>query len=358
MGATPPTGDSGITRRSVLRGASALALCGRPAGAGAAPTLPPEAWGAFKVRFLEPSGRVVDIEQDGISHSEGQGYGLLLAQAAGDRAAFDRIEAWTRAHLDIREDRLMAWRWTPARGGDTDQWHNATDGDLFRAWALLRAGRDSGWAPEDALAQAQAIAQDIAGACLAPDPRAPDQPLLRPGAEAVATADRVLVNPSYYMSRALRELGDHAALPALVRAADHGETVLAELAAAGPLPDWIEVTPAGFVPPQDHALRASYDALRVPLYLVWSGRGGHPAVARARRTLGAADRGGAVAVEAAPDGTVLQASDLPGYRAVLRLASCAPVAAPGPGVADQPYYPAVLQLFAAVAAREGGCDGA
>jgi endoglucanase len=33
-------------------------------------------------------GRVIDWQQNAISHSEGQGWGLLLAQAAGDRKAF------------------------------------------------------------------------------------------------------------------------------------------------------------------------------------------------------------------------------------------------------------------------------
>ncbi len=135
-------------------------------------------------------GRVIDWQQDGVSHSEGQGWGLLLAQAAGARDAFERIEAWTAANLAVRQDRLMAWRRRPGDGGI--DWRNATDGDLFRAWALLRAGRDSGWPGH--LETALAIARDLSALCLATDPRASGELLLIPGAEARRDPGRVLVN--------------------------------------------------------------------------------------------------------------------------------------------------------------------
>ena len=42
----------------------------------------PEAWRAYKAHFVTEAGRVVDTANKGISHSEGQGYGMLLAVAA------------------------------------------------------------------------------------------------------------------------------------------------------------------------------------------------------------------------------------------------------------------------------------
>ena len=69
----------------------------------------PEAWRAYKTRFVTESGRIVDTANSGISHSEGQGYGMLLAVAANDRVAFDTIWGWTRANLmgaRRRADRL------------------------------------------------------------------------------------------------------------------------------------------------------------------------------------------------------------------------------------------------------------
>ncbi|SFE93635.1 glycosyl hydrolase family 8 [Roseivivax sediminis] len=308
------------------------------------------AWRRWKTRFLEPEGRVVDPEQAGISHSEGQGYALLLAQGAGDRDAFERIEAWTRAHLLIREDALMAWRWTPGGGVMGEDWHNATDGDLFRAWALLRARRDSGWPVEQDIHSA--ITADISGSCLWPDPRAGAELLLRPSAEALATEERVLLNPSYIMPRALRELGTDTGDTRLVRAADHGETCLAELAATGLLPDWIDVTARGYESPTGHDLRSAYDALRIPLYLVWSGRDAHAAVRLAASQLAPDEPSGAVTVARGEAGEPTATSDLPGYRAVARLAACSPVEPPGAPSLDGPYYPAALHMLAALAARE------
>ena len=99
-------------------------------------------WQQWQRRYVS-FGRVIDAQQGGISHSEGQGHGLLLAQAHSDRQAFDEIDAWTRQHLAIRDERLMAWKWQLGPGNNIAEWHNATDGDLFRAWALLRGGLSS-----------------------------------------------------------------------------------------------------------------------------------------------------------------------------------------------------------------------
>lgn len=295
-------------------------------------------------------GQVIDWQQNAISHSEGQGWGLLLAQAAGDREAFEQIEAWTAANLLLRQDRLMAWSRRPSDG--LIDWHNATDGDLFRAWALLRAGRDSGWPGH--MDTALAIAGDIAALCLAPDPRAPAELLLLPGAEARRDSDQVLVNPSYIMPRALRELGVAAGEPRLVRAADHGETLLAELAAAGQLWNWVDVTASGFAEPVEHRAGWGYDALRVPLYLTWSGRRAHPALAAGLRLLEEGAPPGRVVVERTAAGHPEAYSDQPGFLAVASAARCQPL--PDWPADRRSYYPDTLMMLAQTALREGGCN--
>lgn len=294
-------------------------------------------------------GRVVDPEQGAISHSEGQGYGLLLAQAAGDEDVFRRIERWTQANLLVRQDALMAWRWHPGAGVVGNDWHNATDGDLFRAWALLRADRDSGWWVDRAARMA--IIRDLSASCLWPDPRAPSELLLRPSAEAQAGPNRVLLNPSYIMPRALRELGADAGDARLVRAADHGLTCLAELADAGLLPDWIDVTENGHATSVEHELRSAYDALRIPLYLSWSGHGAHPAVALARGRLTDPARPDSIVVARDASRGIVATSDLPGYRALRDLIQCRTL--PRIGAPEEPYYPASLLLLAHLARREG-----
>ncbi|MCA0995525.1 glycosyl hydrolase family 8 [Alloyangia pacifica] len=339
-----------MDRRNFLAGLTALTCSAAPAAT--AESSSEQCWRLWRARFMQPDGRVIDDLQGGTSHSEGQGYGLLLAQAHGDERSFRNMEEWTAHNLAIRDDRLMAWQWIPRRRDNIEDWHNATDGDLFRAWALLRAARDSGW--HEYYDTAMAIARDIARLCLAPDPRAPQELILRPGAEARMAPNRVLFNPSYIMPRALRELGEAAGEPKLIRAADHGERLLAELAREPVLPDWIDVTEAGFDAPQEHELRSSYDAIRIPLYLTWSGRTAHPAVASALAGFDAAGPGGKVAVALGPAGKVRAVSDSAGYRAIAALARCAPLPPATRQDSAQSYYPATLQLLANVAVRERG----
>nr|WP_088626176.1 glycosyl hydrolase family 8 [Oceanicola sp. 22II-s10i] len=308
------------------------------------------AWIQWRDKFVAQDGRVVDNGQNGISHSEGQAYGLLLAQAFGDRPTFERIEAWTRRTLANRQDALMSWAWDPSQAQHILDWHNATDGDLFRAWALLRASRVTGWSID--LSVTEAICRDVVTLCLAPDPRTPDALLLLPGAEARHDEAGVLVNPSYYHPRALRELGTAFGMPELSQAAAHGERLLHELASIGPVPDWIEVTTEGFAPPRDHLLRSSYDALRVPLYLAWSGLGDHAAVVEMRAAMRRATLPGHVAVAFDKDGTPLSESNEPGFRAIVTLASGGIPDIEGQDIANQPYYSATLHLLCAIARNE------
>ena len=43
--------------------------------------LPPGDWSLYKKNFVSPQGRVIDDGNGGVTHSEGQGYGLLMAGA-------------------------------------------------------------------------------------------------------------------------------------------------------------------------------------------------------------------------------------------------------------------------------------
>ncbi|WP_418593188.1 glycosyl hydrolase family 8 [Ponticoccus sp. (in: a-proteobacteria)] len=302
-----------------------------------------DAWSQWKAAYLADDGRVVDNGNRGISHSEGQAYGLVLAQALGDRAAFDRIERWTRANLAVRSDGLLAWRW-PVRG--PDDLRVASDGDLLRAWALLRATRDSGWRDHaEKLAQ---ICRALVAECLVPDPRAPDELLLRPALHMTATRDSVIVNPSYYMIRALIELGEATGADELLRTAAHGERLLQDPDA---LRDWINVTPQGIEPAPDLSTAFGWDALRIPLYLFWSGRADHAALEFAGTRFAAATLDRHVATVTDPSGRMLEQSDAAGFRAVADLAAGRPPTAPRPG---QGYYADTLALLAQVAWREGG----
>ncbi|PJE29888.1 endoglucanase [Pseudooceanicola antarcticus] len=336
-----------MRRRTFLSAiAAAPAL---PRGASAR-TVAEAAWTSWRARFLSPEGRVIDDGNGGVSHSEGQGYGLLLAQAFGDREGFLRIEGWTRSALSRPGDALLSWRWDPAADPPVSDPATATDGDLLRAWAHLRAALQSGWSSDPRIAPA--ITRDLTALCLARDPRAPAEPLLLPAAGAPADPARLTLNPSYFLGRAMRQLGGAFEAPALIRAADHGEALLAELAAGGPLPDWLDLTAQGPVPPRAHEDRSSYDALRIPLYLVWSGRAAHPAVATMAESLREGALPGHVVVARTADGRPEAQSDAPGFRAIATLAEGGRPELSVDQIRSQPYYPAVLQLLAWVAYRE------
>lgn len=54
------------------------------------------AWESYKSRFMMPDGRIIDTGNGNVSHTEGQGFAMLLAVANNDRsppAAADRPRA-------------------------------------------------------------------------------------------------------------------------------------------------------------------------------------------------------------------------------------------------------------------------
>jgi endoglucanase len=350
---------------------SALGLAAGPARAtGSGQDLAQTAgavWQAWKTGYLLPDGRVVDRLQQNASHSEGQGYGMLLATEFGDAEAFARMFAWTETNLALRPDALLSWRWLPDATVPVPDTNNASDGDLFYAWALVRAARR--FNTPRYLDRATDIALALARSCVVPSPAGGGQVLFVPAVFGFTQARRVVVNPSYPMPRALREVAVATGAADLALAAQHAEAMLARLAQDGLVPDWVEVTPAGLGPAEGFSPNAGYEALRVPLFLVWSGLTDHPAVANMARIY---DRtvqpGGSVPTVIEPaSGVVLEASADPGYRALAGLIACAGRlgrAAPGQGGfgqagaampafdATQPYYPATLQLFAMLAANE------
>lgn len=224
-------------------------------------------WALYKQTFIAPEGRVIDTGNAGISHSEGQGIGLLLAAHNHDRATFDKIWQWTRDNLQVRDDKLAAWKWVPseAGGGVTDR-NNATDGDLCIAWALYRAGRK--WHDAAYLRAGAEISRDIRARLLV---QTMHGTLLVPGEQGFVKADSVTINLSYWVFPALRELGQLDPAPEWGRLIESG-LILLRSARFGRWqlpPDWLrladkaEIAP-GFPP------RFSYDAVRIPLYLIWA----------------------------------------------------------------------------------------
>lgn len=315
------------------------------------------AWTAWKAAYLAPEGRVVDAFQNGASHSEGQGFGMTLATFFDDEQAFDLMREWTEWRLAARPDGLLAWRWRVDAGTPALDMNNASDGDLLCAWALMRAA--ALFEKRSYAARARELAQALARHCVVDHPDGASR-LLLPAVEGFRREASVVINPSYIVPRAMRDLAAFAEAPELALCADDGVAMLAALAVEGLIPDWIEATRAGFAPAAGFSADNGYEAMRVGLYLAWSGHETHPAIVRQLEGWRAADlrerAPGAPTVMETRSLRVLERSAHPGYAALPGLLECLADTAIGaaipPFTTAQPYYPATLHLLALVAQAE------
>lgn len=242
----------------------------------------PSPWQQFRDRFVTADGRVVDTGNRGVSHSEGQGWGMLFAFANQDRATFRLLHQWTHSTLKRPHDALFSWRYRPGQAQPVDDPNNATDGELYIAWALARAGE--AWRDPALTAAAAMIARDVLRLLTR---REAGRLLLLPGITGFEDARRVVINPSYLVFPAFAVLDRvapdsrwrqlHADGLALVNAARFGRWGLP--------PDWLAIakpdhrmSPAEGWPP-----RFSFDAVRVPLLMAWAGHAADPAAQAALR---------------------------------------------------------------------------
>lgn len=230
-------------------------------------------WQLYRSLFMTPEGRIVDRENGEISHSESQGYGMLMAEAAGDRDSFSRIWNWTERELQIRDDSLVAWKWDPAANPPVADTNNATDGDLLIAWALLRAHER--WDVADYRREAKSIVDDILSQTTE---KTRFGMVLLPGATGFSKAERSdgpVVNLSYWIFPAIEELA--ATFPELKAAklTASGKAILKAITGTGKsLPsDWTSLAAKTPKPAEGFPPEFGYNAVRIPLYLVWGGTG-------------------------------------------------------------------------------------
>lgn len=319
-------------------------------------TIAPEDWAAYRDRFVMPDGRVVDDANGGISHSESQGYGLLLAYSAGDRGSFERIFDFTRNQLLIRDDGLAAWKWDPNANPHIVDVNNASDGDILIAYALGLAGK--AWDEPRYTEAATNIATAIGTNLLI---EANSRVVLKPGVVGFTPPDRpdgtVVVNPSYWVFEAfpvLKELAPQFDWDGL--AASGAEIVAAARFGSAGLPaDWVSITAKGLEPAEGFPAVFGYNAIRIPLYLIRAGLGGaflDPFVAREAR-------GDPAVVELTTGASGDRLTD-PGYRLIDALVACSrgePVPEELLKFAPTAYYPSTLHLLGLsyLASRKGQC---
>jgi endo-1,4-beta-D-glucanase Y len=312
-------------------------------------------WEAWKATYMASNGRVIDRLQQEASHSEGQGYGMLLATEFGDEPAFRLMFDWAELNLAMRGDGLMAWRWLPNVADPVPDRNNASDGDLFIAWALVRAAER--FNSRQFLDRAIITTLSLSEQCIVANPNDPNRLLFLPAVHGFSRDGVVSINPSYYMPLAMREVASATGVSSLAICADHGEALLVDVAASGLVPDWIDISASGWVPSVRMSANTGYEALRVPLFLIWSGAQRHPAVQQAATIYNRTVQPGVpVPTVLEPvSGVVLESSSDAGYRALAGLVTCSGRGSIGaeipPFNTRQPYYPATLQLFTMIAAN-------
>jgi endoglucanase len=314
-------------------------------------------WLDYKARFLEPSGRIVDTGNGRVSHTEGQGWALLFAAAFDDRPAFDRVLAWTRQTLRRRTDLLFSWRYRPGAHPAVDDPNNATDGDLYIAWALLRAGER--WGDRTLHVAGTALARDILGLLRR---EVAGRAVLLPGVQGFETGAELTLNPSYLVFPAYAALARATADPRWGRLAADGLDLLrkARFGRWGLPPDWLTVRRAdgALALPARWPPRFSFDAVRVPLLLAWGGYGREPAVAAAAGFWGDPARADLPAWTDLVSNALAPFSASEGVRGIASLAAAVTVPGPARPVAlrevraASDYYSASLLLLARLAAEE------
>ena len=323
-----------------------------PAVAGSVTT---QEWEAYRSSFVDGSGRVIDNANGGISHSEGQGYGLLLAFAAGDRQTFERIWAFTLTEFLIRDDGLAVWKWDPASKPHVPDPNNASDGDILIAYALAKAG--AGWRQPRYTAAAQKLAKAIGRNLLG---QRDGTSYLLPGATGFGERDRAdgpVINLSYWVFEAFPVLASLAPQYDWSGVARNGIVMLQQASAGrARLPtDWTSIRDRlQFRPADGFPTEFGYNAVRIPLYLLRAGVVDTPWL----RTLNQrwALNGEGPAVVDVVTGKTRERLSEQGYAALSAALSCAldgtPVHAQLRSFEPGHYYPSTLYLLSMSLLRE------
>ncbi len=234
-----------------------------------------QSWQAYRQRFIQADGRVIDREANDRSTSEGQAYAMLRAVWIDDRDTFDRVLQWAetnlRRNLDSSADQLWCWKWGRQ---DNGSWgpidrNFASDGDIDAITALIWAAKR--WNHPPYLVLAQQKLQDLwnlatlpgaTGRYLLPGPRSAFQP----------QSAQVYLNPSYFAPYAFRLFAQVDPDRDWLSLVDSSYQVLADatpLSAIGLPSDWIALNlTTGKVTPiaaSNKALQSRYgfDAYRV-----------------------------------------------------------------------------------------------
>ncbi len=226
-----------------------------------------DGWSSFKSRFMTSDGRIQDTGNNNVSHTEGQGYAMLMAVWYNDRSSFDSLWRWTQQHLKNPQNGLFYWKYNPAAANPVADKNNASDGDVLIAWALLKAGQK--WQNPAYMQASQNIQKAIVDRDVI---TFSGHTVMLPGSQGFNKTSYVVLNPSYFLFPAWRDFAASSHLRVWTDLIDSGMDLLAKMrfGDAGLPVDWVALNTDGSVAPATAwPPRFSYDAIRVPLYLYW-----------------------------------------------------------------------------------------
>jgi len=302
----------------------------------------PGEWQSYAGNFITGDGRVLDTANGNISHSESQGYGLVLSVLADDRPMFERIWSFTASNLLVRDDGLAAWRWDPASVPAITDANNATDGDMLIAYGLLRAA--ALWDHPAYAAAAAPIVRTIGQTLLV---EADGMRVILPGTEGFADAEGgPILNPSYWVFEAFPAFAEIDPESGWDTQARSGLDILrrAALTPAGIPADWVQLADGAIRPAPGFDPEFGYNGIRIPLYLMRAGL--DPAFLRP--FLKKAPAPDLAKVDMA-SGNTIEAIGEPGYRLIRAAMDCALNSTTVPTelqtMTASSYYAATLQLL-------------
>ncbi|NER80621.1 MAG: glycosyl hydrolase [Leptolyngbya sp. SIO1D8] len=176
-----------------------------------------ESWDAYRQRFIQSDGRVIDWESNSRTVSEGQAYAMLRAVLIDDPETFERTLQWAEDNLKRPpqpndadgEDYLWAWKWGERLDGTWGIQDNnfASDADIDAIHALIWAARR--WDRSDYLELAHKKLADLWAQSVvtlpANDPTSTRHYLLPGPLNAFQPEPgKVYINPSYLAPYAFR----------------------------------------------------------------------------------------------------------------------------------------------------------
>jgi endoglucanase len=223
---------------AVLGLATGTAACGGTGGASSQQ----RAAASFLASYERRDGQIVRLNQGDDTVSEGQAYGMLLAEVAGNEGAFRKIWLWTREHLQL-PDGLFAYHASPA--GKIISREPAADADLLIAWALLRyhGPAQAAWHREGLRVSRAVLAHEVT------DGQA-GMPILTAG--PWATGRPASLDPSYWSLPALQGLAQLTGQTEWRRLGAGTVALVSTLTRGGRLlpPDWAELSSSGSLRPE------------------------------------------------------------------------------------------------------------